>query len=690
MLLTIQGVDAGARNIEITVDLDQLSFVIKDDGHGILPDDLSKIGTLHYTSKMRATGELRQINTFGFRGQALHSIAAISTMTIISKTHEYNASFFTSISNSRKLFVPKMITEDSKYYDERPTKNGTIVIVQGLFSNLPVRKTQAEKISHYKTIEYIRSMILQCAIASPDTRMVVYNQKNDIRGLICKVDGATSLSFHQNVLSLMNSIYGISMTNHHQHLQASYQEYKVTCIIGKIPTQSKSYQFIMWNKRMLKNHDLLKEINKLFMNADFGSQLDVLVPSMSRGETSPKKGKSPTKSASSVGSPYSRFPAFLILIEGPMSVSDLLQDPTKDVEISKHLDVIVPLIMKVMKSFLKSNNYDISKLRTPKFNQEDLVRSVKKPKMPNNAFSNSQMELLLNSKLRMGKVSGKEIRGIQLTGTKPDHIKSQVNPSAVNQLLGSNRDLLGKKTHSCDHHALIGDQAISEALLPNIELSISREILQECQVISQVDTKFILLKTLKQTPRLFIVDQHACDERIKIEQWLRQFIDSARDPFHDLGVFLDDQEFDLEYDNMEIALLEQYEKQCNTWGIKFEVKERNMVTITHLPEILISKIDIDQQFLKKCISQYLHDLHDNIKLKSLSNDWWSCTQALPTIIIDLLNSKACRSAIMFGKKLTNSECEQLIKELSRCKLPFQCAHGRPSIVPLCDLSSFDT
>lgn len=39
-------------------------------------------------------------------------------------------------------------------------------------------------------------------------------------------------------------------------------------------------------------------------------------------------------------------------------------------------------------------------------------------------------------------------------------------------------------------------------------------------------------------------------------------------------------------------------------------------------------------------------------------------------------------AIKFGDKLSADECMRLIKDLSRCDLPFQCAHGRPSVMPL--------
>ena len=48
----------------------------------------------------------------------------------------------------------------------------------------------------------------------------------------------------------------------------------------------------------------------------------------------------------------------------------------------------------------------------------------------------------------------------------------------------------------------------------------------------------------------------------------------------------------------------------------------------------------------------------------------------------MLNSRACRSAIMFNDSLSLEECETLVDKLARTRFPFICAHGRPSMVPL--------
>ncbi len=58
---------------------------------------------------------------------------------------------------------------------------------------------------------------------------------------------------------------------------------------------------------------------------------------------------------------------------------------------------------------------------------------------------------------------------------------------------------------------------------------------------------------------------------------------------------------------------------------------------------------------------------------------------MPELYKEILKSKACRSSIMFGDKLEQEKCKELVKKLGNCKDPFRCAHGRPSVVPLVNL-----
>lgn len=56
---------------------------------------------------------------------------------------------------------------------------------------------------------------------------------------------------------------------------------------------------------------------------------------------------------------------------------------------------------------------------------------------------------------------------------------------------------------------------------------------------------------------------------------------------------------------------------------------------------------------------------------------------IPRDVDDILNFKACRGAIMFGDELTMEKCQEIVVQLAQCVLPFQCAHGRPTLSILC-------
>ena len=122
--------DAGADIIEINIENAGMSLIrIIDNGIGIHKDDLEKAFLSHATSKIYTENDLDNISTFGFRGEALASISAVSDIEIISKTKEDTTGKYLTISEGN--------------IKEEGIKNilqGTRVEVRNLFFNLPARK----------------------------------------------------------------------------------------------------------------------------------------------------------------------------------------------------------------------------------------------------------------------------------------------------------------------------------------------------------------------------------------------------------------------------------------------------------------------------------------------------------------------------------------------------------------------
>ncbi|KAJ3333786.1 hypothetical protein HDU76_003600 [Blyttiomyces sp. JEL0837] len=90
------------------------------------------------------------------------------------------------------------------------------------------------------------------------------------------------------------------------------------------------------------------------------------------------------------------------------------------------------------------------------------------------------------------------------------------------------------------------------------------------------------------------------------------------------------------------------------------------VGVVMLPRLIADRCIADSSLVRGIVLEHLHRLEE-------SPGPHDC----PKGILHVLNSKACRSAIMFGDELDRSQCETLINNLKRCRFPFQCAHGRP-------------
>jgi len=126
----------------------------------------------------------------------------------------------------------------------------------------------------------------------------------------------------------------------------------------------------------------------------------------------------------------------------------------------------------------------------------------------------------------------------------------------------------------------------------------------------------------------------------------------------------------------QIDLICKHEGLLQDWKFTFQVPSRKKYTVllSGVPEVL-GKVASTRDFVDYILS-----------LSGRTND---AAVTKPDFVKRVLASHACRYAIMFGDMLPKQRCIQVINELAKCKLSFVCAHGRPSIVPLLDMSGLD-
>ena len=282
---------------------------------------------------------------------------------------------------------------------------------------------------------------------------------------------------------------------------------------------------------------------------------------------------------------------------------------------------------------------------------------------------------------------------------------------------------------------------------------LSKEALSRSKLVAQVDQKFLLVcMNLNSSAEkgageeeggfpaerlqrvLVLIDQHAADERIRVEGLLANLcrgpnpeeastVPDAICSQSAIATIILPKPINFTIPHRESSLFMAYAPHFAEWGILYsldapvESQEGGDVpvkgcrlTVRALPEAIAERCRADGQILIDLLITEVWKFKDGRlgpkesadRSPSLSSssttmtcgeipagepgqtspDWLRQGRRCPQGILDLINSRACRSAIMFNDALTGEECQLLLDNLAQCAFPFQCAHGRPSMIPL--------
>lgn len=287
-------------------------------------------------------------------------------------------------------------------------------------------------------------------------------------------------------------------------------------------------------------------------------------------------------------------------------------------------------------------------------------------------------------------------------------------------------DHLQNQSGSHHHHEDIGTLVGTQ--VAKFRGKLHRQSLATATIIAQVDQKFILAKFHHTHPRavddpdsngvLVLIDQHAADERCRVEKLFEDMFISPGSPNqHDQiqTVEIDPTSFDISA--TEAALFRKYLDFFGNWGICYSLNAKSVSEVTvqvrALPTLIAERCRLEPNLIVDLLRREIwnfeedngkppgsqtsarkfsmgydvdgEDFSANETGDTAPHPWVQKMSGCPQSILDLLNSRACRGAIMFNDPLDIQECEALVTRLSRCAFPFQCAHGRPSMIPILDL-----
>ncbi|MEZ4442605.1 MAG: DNA mismatch repair endonuclease MutL [Polyangiaceae bacterium] len=157
--LVENALDAGARRVRVEIDGGGIQRIaIVDDGHGMSAEDARLALERHATSKIREAEDLTAIDTFGFRGEALPSIASVSRLLLRTRPEDEDAGVELSVEGGAEPEI-------------RPTGTavGTTVEVLDLFYNVPARRKFLRAVSTESA--HVTDAVRRVALARPDVQL---------------------------------------------------------------------------------------------------------------------------------------------------------------------------------------------------------------------------------------------------------------------------------------------------------------------------------------------------------------------------------------------------------------------------------------------------------------------------------------------------------------------------------------
>ena len=234
--LVENSIDAGARSITVEIKNGGITYMrVTDDGKGMERDDIPLAITAHATSKIKNADDLESIKSLGFRGEALHSVAAVSTMEILTaRKGNSEGSFARVVGGKLEEVSPAGCPE------------GTTITVRELFYNTPARMKFLKKDSSEAGL--CEDVVRRTALARPDISVRFINSGKEI-----------FFTPGDNILrNAVYSIYGKDVAA--AMIDADYTEngIHVYGIVGKaeLSRGNRNYQTFFVNGRCVINRTL--------------------------------------------------------------------------------------------------------------------------------------------------------------------------------------------------------------------------------------------------------------------------------------------------------------------------------------------------------------------------------------------------------------------------------------------------
>lgn len=620
--------DAKATFISINIENGGIDFMkVTDNGTGMSRENLQISVLRHATSKLRNADDLLTLNSLGFRGEALPSIASVSKYQVISRIKDNDFAFKLSIEGGTK-----------KEILETGADVGTTSIIEDLFYNVPVRrkflKTPATE------GRYINDIITKIALSRPDVHFnLIKNSKEVI-----------NTPGNGNVLDTITSLYGKKVSD--ELLPLNYSEFgiKITGFVSNpsLLKGNRQWQTLFVNGRSIHSPMVSRAIDQAYQSKIPKSGFPFVVINIDINPATIDVNVHPQKSEIKFSEENKIYRVvyhtLLTALTRPLHAEKNIKDSTDKGNEENNLKAITNEVS-------KTNN-----LKT------DLVDSIANPKLSVNNSRNRVVSEFTKTNFNDYEDFPKVQESVWKTPEPEKTITGKSFENTQNILYEESDDFeLSKQKSIIDKNTTnIFNKEENEIKIQN-----SQNIIDKIWPIGQVDNTFIVAQS-KDT--LYLIDQHAAHERILFDRLVKSNNNIPAQPFL-VPVYI-------ELLNDEISLIESYKDEFLKLGVDVSSGGEDMLRISSLPsdikteqaegfikeilKMLTEMKDIEPSDLRKNVLHYAA-CHAAIKAGEILN-----MRQMRNLIMDLFNTEnpfTCPHGRPSIQKFTSKDLYKMFKRI---------------------------
>jgi len=692
--LVENSIDAGATSISVEIKNGGISYIrITDNGKGIMPDDMDMAFERHATSKIRKAEDLETVTSMGFRGEALASIASISSVEVVSKAIGNDIGCRVEIKGGNMLNK-----------EDAGCPQGTTITVTDLFYNTPVRYKFLKK--DFTEAGYIEDVITRIALVHPEIALKLISSGKTI----IQTPGNGDLK------TVIYNIYGKDIAENVINVDYVYDDIRVTGVIGKpvISRSNRSNQLFFVNKRFIKDKALTSAAEQAYKGMITIGKYAFLVLNIEMNPKQVDVNVHPAKLEVRFDDEGKVFKAIYHTIKENLLQGDLVPDKTR-IEINKQEEKeekqkeVKENIAQSGWSNMNSSNNFIAQI----YNQKHGIDT----NIGENNNENVSQGNTVNETSNMDDEKSKAIEAFrneynaQILENRPAN-NLMDNTAKIETVQNINEETqkidtpVSENINNNDETKVVDLKEVNEKLneLSNLQVDTNFQDFDEMYARTFGTTKkeekveeeasgykfntddlktvenmsifekneegqapnykfigiafstFIIIELDKE---LYIIDQHAAHERIMYEKVKKNYY-SETDKDSQLMLLPDI--INLSHRDMEIAKdnMDVFRKA----GFVLEEFGENTIKLTGVPNVCID-LDTKELFLETL---------DEINTVART--------AKQEIEEKFIATVACKAAVKANMALTREEVDNLMKQLLILPNPFTCPHGRPTAIKM--------